>query len=323
MKAPFPYFGSKRTVADKIWKALGDPAHYIEPFFGSGAVLLNRPDYSGQTETVNDKDGLLCNVWRALQDAPDEVAKWCDWPVNHADLNARRIILNKNAGKLCSMLQVYDDYYDAKLAGYWIWAASCWIGAGLTCPTAIPHIGDSGRGVHSQIPHISNSGKGVHSKIPHISDSGMGVQEPYSPGLYEWFRELSERLRKVRVVCGDWTRVCGGNWQHGMGTVGIFFDPPYGVEDRAANVYHCDSTTLAKDVMLWCLEHGPHPNYRIVLCGYDEHEGLTRAGWTFEEWKTNGGYGNLGQGQGRANKGRERIYYSPHCIRLGPGLFDV
>lgn len=43
MKAPFPYFGGKSKIADVVWSALGQPAHYIEPFFGSGAVLLARP----------------------------------------------------------------------------------------------------------------------------------------------------------------------------------------------------------------------------------------------------------------------------------------
>lgn len=42
--APFPYFGGKSKVADIVWQALGQPRHYIEPFFGSGAVLLARPD---------------------------------------------------------------------------------------------------------------------------------------------------------------------------------------------------------------------------------------------------------------------------------------
>lgn len=32
LQAPFPYFGGKRRVADKVWAALGDPDHYIEPF---------------------------------------------------------------------------------------------------------------------------------------------------------------------------------------------------------------------------------------------------------------------------------------------------
>ena len=319
MKAPFPYFGGKRVIAPKVWDALGNPAHYIEPFFGSGAVLLNRPEYDGRTETVNDKDGLLCNVWRALQFAPDEVAKWCDWPVNHADLNARRIVLNKNSAKLCSMLEAYDDYYDAKLAGYWIWAASCWIGSGLTRKAAIPLISNAGRGVHSKIPLISNAGRGVHSQIPHIGDAGQGVRDPYNAGLWQWFRELSERLRNVRVVCGDWTRVCGGSWHDKMGDCGFFFDPPYGVEERDSSVYHHDSTDVAKDVLVWCLEHGPHPNYRIVLCGYEEHAELLTQGWTSEAWKTNGGYANTAQKDstaiGKANSSRERIYYSPHCIK--------
>ena len=82
MKAPFPYFGGKLPIADKVWRALGNPKHYIEPFFGSGAVLLNRPKDEIGVETINDKDGYVCNVWRALQFAPGEVAKWCDWPVS-------------------------------------------------------------------------------------------------------------------------------------------------------------------------------------------------------------------------------------------------
>ena len=90
---PFPvitYFGGKSKVADIVWRAIGQPAHYIEPFFGSGAVLLARPNFNPQkhVETINDKDGFVCNVWRALQADPDAVAKICDWPVNHADLCA-------------------------------------------------------------------------------------------------------------------------------------------------------------------------------------------------------------------------------------------
>ena len=201
LQAPFPYFGGKSAVAKQIWQALGQPNHYIEPFFGSGAVLLARPDYNPteHIETINDKNGFVANVWRSLQYSPDETARWCDWPVNHADLIARKAALLKNENRLLEGLSIDDKWHDPVMAGYWIWAASCWIGAGLTCPT--------------QRPHLSNSGHGVHklSKRPHIGDSGVGVQEPYNINIYDWFRRLSERLRNVRVVCGDWTRVCGGN----------------------------------------------------------------------------------------------------------------
>jgi len=43
VRAPFPWFGGKRRAAALIWRALGDPPNYVEPFFGSGASLLARP----------------------------------------------------------------------------------------------------------------------------------------------------------------------------------------------------------------------------------------------------------------------------------------
>lgn len=106
LKAPFPYFGGKSAIAPYVWNALGQPKHYLEPFFGSGAVLLLRPQYDSRahTETVCDADGFVCNVWRALQTDPDEVAKWCDWPVNHADLSARKKRLVENKDRLLQNL---------------------------------------------------------------------------------------------------------------------------------------------------------------------------------------------------------------------------
>ena len=106
LKAPFPYFGGKSRVAHLVWKYLGQPKHYIEPFFGSGAVLLQRPDYNPEqhVETVNDKDGFVCNVWRSLKFSPEKTAEWADWPVNHADLSARRLKLVKSEGYLLENL---------------------------------------------------------------------------------------------------------------------------------------------------------------------------------------------------------------------------
>ncbi len=339
MKAPFVYFGGKGPIAGLVWRALGQPRHYIEPLFGSGAVLLARPkwDPTRHTETVNDADGFIANVWRALQHAPDETAKWCDWPVNHADLIARRRQLLANETRLLDNLIADPEWYDAKLAGYWIWAASCWIGSGLTRPNAIPHISGGGNGVYAigrrphlsnggngvyaigRRPHLSNGGNGVHAigQRPHLSDGGKGVQEPYNTNIYAWFRQLSERLRYVRIVCGDWTRVCSGDWQDDMGDVGIFFDPPYGVENRDKDIYHHESLTVAQDVAQWCLERGSKPTYRIVLAGYvEEHEWLLEHGWRMKRWKANGGYGNLGSqdSQGKTNRHREALFFSPHCL---------
>lgn len=319
-----PYFGGKSTIADIVWQALDQPKHYIEPFFGSGAVLLARPGWhaSQHIETVNDADGMVCNVWRALQHNPDEVARWCDWPVNHADLMARRIRLLANEQHLLENLTKDDGFYDAKLAGYWIWAASCWIGSGLTHLGARPNVADSGHGVHKlgKRPNIAHGGRAVHKlgHIPHLATEGKNVQEPYNGNIYDWFRRLSERLRYVSVICGDWTRVCGGDWQDDRGIVGLFFDPPYGDKERDSGLYHADSMIVSKAVEQWCLERGSRSTYRIVLAGYEgEHGALLEKGWHVYRWKAQGGYANMGDDDSPlSNRYRERLFLSPHCQQL-------
>ena len=53
-----PWFGGKRRAAPLVWERFGAVANVVEPFFGSGAVLLGRPDWQpGMTETVNDGQG--------------------------------------------------------------------------------------------------------------------------------------------------------------------------------------------------------------------------------------------------------------------------
>lgn len=63
--APFPWFGGKRDIAAHVRRQFGGITNYVEPFFGSGAVLLGGPPV--RTETVNDADGLLVNAWRAMR----------------------------------------------------------------------------------------------------------------------------------------------------------------------------------------------------------------------------------------------------------------
>jgi len=317
LKAPFPYFGGKATMAHLVWELLGHVRHYIEPFCGSCAVLLARPNYdpSQHTETVNDADGHIANVWRSLQFSPDETARWCDWPVNHADLIARKASINSKTDVLLENLCKDPKWHDPECAGYYIWAASCWIGTGMTRPGAIPHLSHDGMGVHA---------KGQRS---HLSDADMGVDAPYNVAIYDWFRALSERLRNVRIVCGDWKRVCCGDWQDSQwSTVGIFFDPPYSdVANRDPGIYGVDSESVAHDVRDWCLERGGRPSYRICLAGYyEEHESLLSAGWSVHLWRTSGGYANTARSgevtQGQKNRHKEALFFSPHCVNTG--LFD-
>ena len=81
------------------------------------------------------------------------------------------------------------------------------------------------------------------------------------------FLELSDRLRNVRVCCGDWQRVMGESVTVKHGMTAVFLDPPYGAEDRA-DLYRQESFSVARDVTEWCLANGSNPLLRIALCGW-------------------------------------------------------
>src|SRR5690606_15823004 len=112
------------------------------------------------------------NFWRAVSWAPDEVAHYADWPVNEADLEARHAWLVQRAERLRWSLED-PDFFDAKIAGWWVWGACAWIGGGW-CSGKGPHVTD---GAHiydrRQLPHISGTGQGINRQLPFLS-TGRG-----------------------------------------------------------------------------------------------------------------------------------------------------
>ena len=308
MRAPFVWFGGKSRVAHLIWDALGDVEHYVEPFFGSGAVLLARP-HAAKCETVNDADGMLANFWRAVSTDPDAVAHHAAHPVNEADLHARHLWLVNAKDGIAERLMADPDWHDAKAAGWWVWGISCWIGGGFC----------SGEGPWVNVDGVftkRDTGQGVKRQRPHLSSTGQGVNRKQF--LTEWFRELCERLHDTRVACGDWSRVCGpAVLRSGGGVTGVFLDPPYDLTMRSA--VYANESGCAADVLRWCAANGASPDLRIVLAGYDgEHNDLEALGWRVHAWSTAGGYGGGRGGRGEENATRERLWFSPHCID-GPG----
>jgi site-specific DNA-adenine methylase len=310
LKAPFPYFGGKSKIANEVWARFGDVKNYVEPFCGSAAMLLARPDYAGQTETINDADGLVSNFYRALQAAPDEVAHFANWPVNEADLHARNYWLTQRRESLTDKLMGDPDYFDAKIAGWWVWGFCASIGNNF-CSNKGPWIvkdgllvkSEPGKGIKKSLPFIGQ-GRGINRQLP---------EEIENHAAY-WLEPIAKRLRRVRVACGDWQRVCGPTITFNQRTAAIFFDPPYATEKRH-DTYHNESYTVAHDVREWCKENGDNPLLRIALCGYEgEHENLELYGWKVLKWKATGGYGNNGQTTGRNNAKKERVWFSPHCL---------
>ena len=309
MRAPFPWFGGKSRVAHLVWERFGNVPNYVEPFFGSGAVLLARPHPPG-TETINDLDCYVANFWRAVQSDPESVARFADWPVNEADLHARhKWLVTREAFR--EQMKSDPAFFDPQVAGYWVWGLCAWIGANWCrvrrdgAPSEqLPHLGSAGMGLHRKLPHLGDAGMGLHRKLPHLGDAGRGEW------LSDTLSSLAERLRHVRVACGDWTRVMGPSVTEKHGITGVFLDPPY--DEAEHSVEYGTGENCSGDVRSWAIENGDNPLLRIALCGYEgEHE--MPGDWETVAWKAQGGYGSQGDGAGRDNARRERIWFSPSC----------
>ena len=334
LKAPFPWFGGKRKVAAAIWQRFGSVKNYVEPFFGSGAALLGRPTPFDGNETINDLDGYVANFWRAIKHAPEDVAEHADNPVNENDLHARHVWLVQRRETLRASLEGDPDFFDARIAGYWAWGLACWIGSGFCSGNGpwwvnedrnlvhlgpgrgvkrqLVHLKDGGQGVDRKRVHLRN-GQGVNRKLVHLGNNGQGEQQSR---LVPWFRALAERLRRVRVCSGDWSRVCGPTATFKHGLTGVFLDPPYAdTANRDSDLYRIDSESVAHAVREWAIKNGENKLLRIALCGYEgEHE--MPGNWSVYKWAASGGYGMQAK-QRSGNAKRERIWFSPACLPDG------
>ena len=316
MKAPFPYFGGKSKAAPLIWSRFGDGlGNYVEPFFGSGAVYLNRPDAFDGWATLNDLSGHVTNFWRAMAADPDAVARAADWPIHECDLHARHLWLVTHHQRLADRLAADPAYYEAQAAGWWAWGACLWIGSGWCAGDGPWHAepdeegvpvlvnGDGGTGIARQLPHLGNGGTGIARQLPHLGDGGRGDRLAW---LTDWFRQIQALLRDARIACGSWERICSPGTMTRNGPCAVLLDPPYSLTKA---VYAQDSSTVSGDVREWCKANGSNPLLRIALCGHagEGHEELEAMGWTVETWDKSGGY------QGADD--RERIWFSPACIK--------
>lgn len=133
---------------------------------------------------------------------------------------------------------------------------------------------------------------------------------------------LAARLRNVTVCNGDWSRVVTrGALSYGS-TVGIFLDPPYLGDVRAADLYAVDDHAIAHEVRDWAVANGDNPRLRIVLAGYDtEHDHLIPDTWKRFRWSAGISHSTAAskeRGSGNhSNRHREVLWLSPACLAGG------
>ena len=128
-----------------------------------------------------------------------------------------------------------------------------------------------------------------------------------APGVRDWFLHLlSQRLARVRIIHGDWTRTLNHHYGlHNGGAAGtaIFFDPPYlGYERLYAK---SAQKPVALAVAEWCRAH--EAEARIALCGNAGDYDL--PGWRVMPWSR----GKLTYG-GAKTTADECVWFSPACL---------
>lgn len=196
-----------------------------------------------------------------------------------------------------------------------------------------------GSSAHQKVPNFAGGNATTGHDIADPSGSTAGMCNARREWLTDWMQRLADRLRLVRTCYGHWSRVCDSDSTlTRLGTTGVFLDPPYpanradtGEKSRDANLYatdkHADLNALRDEVLAWCRKWGDHRLVRAAVCCYegDGYEPLAAAGWDCVAWEASGGYGNQRKGRGKsANAKRERIWFSPHCLKPGHHrtLFD-
>jgi DNA adenine methylase len=308
--APFPYFGGKRNIVEQVWSRLGVPKHYIEPFCGSAAMLLGAPR-PASLEVVNDGSGFIANFWRAVKYQPDSVADWADYPVSHIDLHARHGWLMGQRERVGQELLDPDWPGDAKVAGWWLWGQCCWIGP-RWCrwerktplhECKIPHLGDAGMGIQAvgKVPLYNISGADIlaigKAEANDTNDGGMLTSSGMAALI--WMRKLADRLNRVRIIHGDWSRCL--NHRHGGDDTAVFLDPPY----RNYEKLYGNATPVADAVEQWARDNS---NLRIALCGHKGDYDL--KDWDIVEWDR--GTPTYG---GSKTTDKECVWYSPACLK--------
>lgn len=297
LQAPWPAIGGKAKIAPEVWRRFGKIDAYLEPFCHSAAVLLNRPCIEG-IEIINDINPWPINAYRAIRMHHRELAKCADWPMSDITLKTwnGRLIAGKES--LVEKLISDPEYCDAELAKWWLWGNGAWFG----------------------------SGWGYYDAIPRMNIiAGCGVLKKHVDRL-AWFKSLADRLRHVRMCCGDWKRICTPGILrlfHELANpiTGVFLDPPYVNRQTTTprkGLYENYDPTIAVSVAAWAAEMGSENHVRIAICGMDGDYPLLKD-WECYSWQRSTGWRGKRLVNDRTNG--ERIWFSPSCLTGQQELF--
>lgn len=217
LKPPFQFFGRKDYVAPLVWQFLGDVKIYCEPFGGSLAVLLARPNYDihSHHEIVGDIDGLIINCYRAIRAAPRTVAEildrynWSECDVVAAVKELKQWAASGSVNKLQTSL----DYYDARIAALFISAMSFLLSPSPT--------------LHTNTTKYYTTNWLLSRKDGQFAVGNDGFVRNIA--IRDNLIAIANRLKHVRMFCRDWketVHIALAAAKKTRQPVGFFLDPP-------------------------------------------------------------------------------------------------
>ena len=200
LSSPFPYYGGKSRWIDTVFARIGKVGVWSEPCCGTAVMTLNNP-VPAPREVICELNAFICNFFRSLVGDYEQSAYHADWPTNHHDLTARHRWLLAQGPELRERMVADPHDFDPKIAGWWVWGQSSWIGHGW-CDNhgqydRQPHINTGGGfGVQQQREDLHVEDK--RPKVPDGGGSGVSAQRDRVPG--DAMPRMATRVLE-RLVC--------------------------------------------------------------------------------------------------------------------------
>lgn len=199
MRRVLKYPGSKWNIAKQIVTMIPEHHSYVEPFFGSGAVLFNKPE--SDIEMVNDLDCDVVNLFQCIKEDSEKLARLIMTTPYSREMYDSAFKVDP----VVEMLLGADRFHKACQ-----FLVRCWQGYGF---------------------------RTIGSKVGWRNDV-VGREKAYALWewyrLPEWIIEVAERLRKVQIENRPALEVIKRFNHKG---VFMYLDPPYLWETRNGKQY--------------------------------------------------------------------------------------
>jgi hypothetical protein len=321
---PYTWFGGKRAIAGAVRAAFSHCTGYAEPFLGGAGVLIYGRFYTKRFAIAGDLNGFVTNVWRAIQQAPDDVARYAfDW-CSQVDYWSRQLYIMRAYKGLLTRLIADPEYCDPKIAGWWLYARALSIGARAASGTGPWWVDEARRiradasraGVIELTKQILETGDapvgGVSFQVPNVRADNAVLSCNSVDELRQRLSWFSEVLKRVRFICSDWRAFQGdGVLNLAEDVTGVFLDPPY--HQEANKDAYGLRTEVAVEAARWAVSRGDDPRLAIIYCAYDGFENVVPElnAWRKVVWRAPKGFST--RSETKRKRANEAFWLSPQC----------